>query len=65
MANGNDWIFDGSIADGWTDKWSNEEKRKFTEDWLNDSFLVDESMEESGISINFVTIQKQFVIYSR
>ena len=40
----------GSIAYGLTDKWSSEDKRKFTEDWLDDSFLSDSEIPEiSGI----------------
>ena len=40
-----------SIVPGLTDKWSNDDKRRFMEDWLNDSFMfeIDEFIEHSGI----------------
>ncbi len=51
MSRYNDQELDGSIVEGLTDKWSSEEKRKFMEDWENDSFLFDsdEFMEGLGI----------------
>ena len=46
--NGSTDIIEG-IVDGWTDKWSNDHKRKFIEDWLNDSFMFETDEFSSGI----------------
>jgi hypothetical protein len=58
MSRYNDKELDGSIVEGLTDKWSSEEKRKFMEDWLHDTFLFesDEFLEGSGIAIKLLSI---------
>ena len=69
MSGYNDQELDGSIVEGLTDKWPSEEKRKFMEDWENDSFLFeidsDKSMEGLGMLIKLLSTDRQFVIYSR